>query len=74
MDTYTDIVYNNTEYDVTSYLPSVFIEVRKAEISAAEGFESDFGGAAFCLAQPIGGLLVYCNAVTCFELQTHNGS
>ena len=31
---------------------------KKAENAAADDFESNFSGAAFCLAQPIGGLFV----------------
>ena len=53
------LVYSCTGRDVTSYFQSAFIEVRKtAENGASNGFRPNFSGAAFCLAQPVGGLLV----------------
>ena len=43
-----------------NYFRSAFIEVRKktTENVASDGFWLNFNGAAFCLTQPIGGLLV----------------
>ena len=58
MDIWADPVDSNAEYDVTSYIRLAFFEVEEtAENSASYGFGSNFSDAAFCLAQPIGGVL-----------------
>ena len=51
--------YSHAGYDVKSYFLSAFIEVRKpVQNAATDGFGSNFSGAPFCLAQPIGGGLL----------------
>ena len=68
MDMYADadLVCSHTGHDVACYFRSVFIKVRKiANDATSNNFGSDFSGVAFCLAQPMGGLLVrYCTC-TC---------
>ena len=45
---HADLVYSHARYDVTSYLRSAFIKVRKtAENATSDVFESNFSGAAF---------------------------
>ena len=62
MDIHDDLFYSRTGHDAASYFRSAFIEVRKtAENDAQDGFGANFMGAAFCLAQPAGGLLVMQN-------------
>ena len=53
-------VPNQTGCFVSSYFRSAFIEVRKktAENAISDGFEWNFSGTAFYLAQPIGGHLI----------------
>ena len=59
MDIHADLVDSHTGYAITSYFRLAFIEVRKmAENAASDIFGSSCSGAAFRLAQPIGGLLV----------------
>ena len=58
MDIQADIVFSHTGYDFTSYFRSTFIEVRKSARNAASDGRSNLSGAALCLAQPLGGLLV----------------
>ena len=59
MDIHADLFFSYTGYDVTPATSGLHIEVRKmAENAASDGIVSNFCGAAFCLAQPIGGLLV----------------
>ena len=54
-----DIGYSHNGYGTTSYFQSAVVEVRNtAENAASDGFESNFSGVAFCMAQPIGGLLL----------------
>ena len=52
----------DTEYDVTSYVRFAFIEVRRNGPKCSLlllWVISNFSGAAFCLALPIGGLLLF---------------
>ena len=57
---HVNLVYAHPGYDVTSFFRSAFIEVRKKRRKCTfDGFESNFGGAAFYPAQPIGGLIVF---------------
>ena len=60
-DIHADLVYNHSGYDVTSKFRSALFEVltKTAKNAASDVFVSNFSGAAFCLAQPIGGLLVF---------------
>ena len=54
-DIHADQVYSRTEYDITSYFRSAFIDVRKTTQNAASNcFGSNFSGVAFLLTQPIG--------------------
>ena len=54
-----DLVDSNAGYDITSCFRSAFVEVRKTpENAASDGLGLNFSGAAFCLPQPIDGLLV----------------
>ena len=59
MDIHAELVCSHSRYDVTSYFYSAFIGVqRNGRKCRLRRVGSNFGGAAFCLAQPIGGLLV----------------
>ena len=64
MDIQVDQVYSLTGHDVTSCFRSAFTEVRK---TAEKLFESNFNGAAFCLAQSLSGLLVKFETADNFE-------
>ena len=56
---HADIIYSHIGYDVTNYFRSAFIEVRKTtENVASDGVRSNFCGMTFCLAQPIGRVLI----------------
>ena len=70
--TYADVAYGHIKNDVTSYFRSAFIDVRKktADNGSSEGFGSNFIGAAFCLAQPIGGFLVFSYSSTLIYLRS----
>ena len=48
----------NTDMTSPSTCDRYLSKLKTAENAASDGFGSNFRGAAFCLAQPIGGLLV----------------
>ena len=51
--------YSQEGYEIISYFRSAFLDVQKTTVNAvAYVFGSNFNGAEFCLAQPIGWLLV----------------
>ena len=57
-DIHMGACYKHTGYDDTSCFRSAVIGVQNTANAASDGYWSNFSGAAFCLAQPIGGLLV----------------
>ena len=60
MNIRADIVFSHTDYDVTSYFRSAYIEVRKtSENAASDDFWSNFSGAAFCLSHQLVGILLH---------------
>ena len=56
-DIHTDLLYISTWYDGTNYFQSEVI-ARKKRLKPADDFRPIVTGAAFCLAQAIGGHLV----------------
>ena len=58
MDIDANLVYSQTGYDVTSQFRLAFIDVWKTAVNVAStALRINLSGMAFCLAQPIGGLL-----------------
>ena len=58
MDIHADLVYSHTRYEIASYFRSAVSAHKPAQNAIFDGFGSNLTGAVFCLAQPIGGLLV----------------
>ena len=59
---HANLIYSRTEYDVTSYFRSAFMEVREtAENAASDGFGSNFSGAAFYLPDQLMGIFEISN-------------
>ena len=62
-DIHANLLNSPTRYGVTSCFRSAVIKITKSvEKVDSDGFGSNFSGAVICLAQPIGGLLVFALA------------